>query len=207
MPLVIDATVGGANSNSFETLAEAVTYFESRLALAGWDAADTAGKNVLLAMATRTLSALAQPFKTLIPPQNGSPAYFRVRRQWTGLPATPTQKLPWPRVGMYDMNGNAIPSNVIPQELKDAESELAGQLGSEDRTLDNAVIVQGLTSIKAGSVALGFKDNIVPQVIPDAVYNLMPQSWLTDELYVLAEEALFEVISGTCEARPRSEWT
>ena len=96
---------------------------------------------------------------------------------------------------MFDQNGNAIPSNVIPQALKDAESELAGQLGLGDRTLDNDVIVQGLTSVNAGSVSLAFKDKIIPQVIPDAVYNLMPQSWLTDELYMPANAAIFDVVT------------
>src|ERR1019366_3747461 len=105
------------------------------------------------------------------------------------------QRLAWPRIGMFDANGNAIDPTIIPQDLKDAESELAGQLLGGDRSLDNSVIVQGLTAVKAGSVSLSFKSEIMPQVIPDAVLNIMPQSWLTDEVYVLANEALFEVIS------------
>jgi hypothetical protein len=189
----IDAAVGGASSNSYETHAEANTYFDERLPLnPPWV---TSGQEAVLIMATRLLDALAQPFKTFFPAMNGSPAYYRVRRQWTGSPATATQRLAWPRVGMYDSNGNAIASNVIPIELKWAESELAGQLLKADRTLDNDVIVQGVTSVKAGSVALTFKENIIPQVIPDAVYNLLPQSWLTDELYVMANSAQFDVVS------------
>jgi hypothetical protein len=89
---------------------------------------------------------------------------------------------------------------VIPAALKEATAEFAGQLGSTDRTLDNDVIVQGITSVKAGSVAVTFKNEINPQVIPDAVYNLMPQSWLTDELYVMANAAFFEVAS--CNPTP-----
>lgn len=192
MALVIDSTAAGPNANSYETLVEAQAYFDSRLPVAGWDDADS--QNVLLVMATRTLDALAQPFKTLFRGADGV-AYYRVRRQWTGSPATTTQRLAWPRTGMFDHNGNAIPSNAIPQALKDAESELAGQLGNADRTLDNDVVVQGLKSVKAGSVALTFNDVIMPQVIPDAVYNLMPQSWLTDELYVPANSAIFDVVS------------
>jgi hypothetical protein len=96
---------------------------------------------------------------------------------------------------MYDANGNVIPSNVIPQALKEAEAEFAGQLLKGDRTLDNDVIVQGLTSVRAGSVALTFKDSIVAQVVPDLVINLMPVSWLTDELYVPANSAQFDVVS------------
>jgi hypothetical protein len=150
----------------------------------------TSGNEAYLLTATRILDALAQPFKTFMP---GTPPYYRVRRQWTGAPATATQRLAWPRTGMYDANGNAIASTVIPQALKDAESEFAGQLLRGDRTLDNDVIMQGLTSVKAGSVSLSFKESIVAQVIPDAVYNLMPQSWLTDELYEPANSAFVEV--------------
>jgi hypothetical protein len=188
VPSAIDATVGGAASNSYETYAEANAYFADRIPITpAWVAS---GNEAYLLTATRILDALAQPFQTFMP---GNPPYYRVRRQWTGSPATATQRLAWPRIGMYDANGNAIASNVIPQALKDAESEFAGQLLKGDRTLDNDVIVQGLTSVKAGSVSLSFKESIIPQVIPDAVYNLMPVSWLTDELYVPANPAFIEV--------------
>lgn len=196
----IDATVGGANANSYETHAEANAYFDERLPLSpAWVAS---GQEAALIMATRTLDALAQPFKTFFP---GPPPYYRVRRCWTGAPASATQRLAWPRVGMFDANGNAIPSTTIPQALKDAEAELAGQLRKADRTLDNDVIVQGITSIKAGSVALSFKDAIIPQVIPDAVYNLMPQSWLTDEVYQPANVAEFDVVSQGSPTPDNSE--
>lgn len=187
----IDSTVGGVSSNSYETLVEAEAYFASRLPVDGWIAA--ADKNVLLIMATRVLDAVAMPGKTLITPKSGSP-YYLVRRTWTGAPATTTQRLAWPRTGMYDANGNAIASNVIPQALKDAESELAGQLGTSDRTLDNDIVAQGLTSVRAGSVALTFKDYIEQRILPDAVWLLMPPSWFTDELVIPAFSAEFDVI-------------
>ena len=197
---VIDATVGGANANSYETVVEANAYFDSRIPITPpWVAS---GEEVYLITATRLLNNLAQPFKTFFPAQGGSPAYYRVRRQWTGLPATSTQRLAWPRIGMFDANGNSIPSNVVPQDLKDAESEFAGQLLGGDRSLDNSVIVQGLTAIRAGSVSLNFKNDFMPQVVPDAVFNLMPQSWLTDELYILANVAEFDVVSRDPNAYP-----
>jgi hypothetical protein len=193
MPITIIADPGAANANSYETYAEANTYFEQRIPITpAWAAS---GNEAYLLTATKVLDALAQPFKTLIPAQGSVPAYYRIRRQWTGQRATATQVLAWPRIGMYDQNGNEIASTVIPQALKDAESELAGSLLKGDRMLDNDVIIQGLTSMRAGSVSLGFKDNIVPQVIPDYVYNLMPQSWLTDELYEPALQAQFDVVS------------
>jgi len=191
MPTIV-ATPGAVNANSYETLAEAQAYFDTRLPLAGWDDADD--QNVLLIMGTRVLDAIARPLKVFVLLQD-SKSYYRTRRQWTGAPATTTQKLAWPRTGMYDANGNAIASNVIPQDLKDALSELAGQLGASDRTLDNDVIVQGLTSVRAGSVSLTFKEMIETHVLPDAVWNLMPPSWFTDELITPAMPALFDVVS------------
>lgn len=189
----IDSTVGGATANSYETHVEANAYFDARIPIAPpWVAS---GEEAYLITATRLLDNLAQPFKTFFPASGGSPAYYRVRRQWTGVPASSTQKLAWPRIGMFDRNNTPIPSTVIPQDLKDAESEFAGQLLAGDRSLDNSVIVQGLTSVKAGSVALTFKQEIMPQVVPDAVINIMPQSWLTDELYIMANTALFDVVS------------
>jgi hypothetical protein len=97
---------------------------------------------------------------------------------------------------MYDANGNPIPSDVIPQALKDAESELAGQLVMSDTTLDNAVAVGGIKSVSAGSVSVTFKDDIAAHVLPDAVTSLLPPSWLTDELVEPALSALFDVVSS-----------
>ncbi len=188
----IDATAGGAASNSYETHAEANTYFDERIPITPpWVAS---GMEAYLITAARLIDRCMSPVKTLV--TMGGLPYYRVSRQWTGTPASVTQRLAWPRVGMFDANGNAIASTVIPQDLKDAESEFAGQLLKGDRSLDNDVIVQGLTSVRAGSVALTFKDQIFPQVMPDAVLNMMPDSWFTDELYESANQAQFDIISG-----------
>lgn len=189
--VTIVATPGASNANSFETQAEADAYFAARLPLSPpWGDADD--PTAALVMATRVLSAFAQPFKYLT--GDKPPYHYRVRRQWTGLPTTTTQRLPWPRTGMFDGNGNAIPSNVIPEALKNAQSELAGQLLMSDTTLDNAVSVGGITSVKAGSVSVSFKDMIEAKVLPDAVWNLMPPSWFTDEVISYPSNAEFEVI-------------
>jgi hypothetical protein len=139
------------------------------------------------------LDALADSKKSLR--VNDTDRYYYTSPKWTGAPATTTQRMTWPRTGMYDRNGNAIASNVLPKELKEAQSELAGQLIMSDTTLDNSVVVSGLTSVKAGSVALTFKDMIERHVIPDAVMELLIPSWLTDELVEPANPALFDVVS------------
>jgi hypothetical protein len=91
---------------------------------------------------------------------------------------------------MFNSLGYEISSTSIPQELVDATCELAGQLGNTDRTLDNDIAVQGITSVKAGSVALTFKENIQAQVLPEAVINLLVPSWLTDEQVTYATQSL-----------------
>lgn len=187
------ATPGAADANSYLTLAEAQAYFETRTPVAGWENAED--QSVLLMMATRVLNAMARPLVTYVPAKNGMPAYYITRSTWTGSPSTTTQKLAWPRTGMYDANGNAIAVDAIPSDLKDATAELAGALGTSDSTIDNDVIVQGITSVRAGSVALTFKDMIEQHVIPDFVWSLMPSSWFTDEVVVPEKTALLDVVS------------
>lgn len=191
MAVTLDATVAGANSNTYATEAEANAYFAARLPLnPPWDDADD--KTAALAMATRVLDLFMQPLRVFMP---GPPPHYLTRRRWTGAPATTTQRLAWPRTGMYDQNGNAIPSTVIPQALKDAQCELAGLLIIQDTTLDNSVAVQGIKSVSAGSVSVSFKDMITQHVLPDSVWWLMPASWFTDEIYSPALPALFDVVS------------
>jgi hypothetical protein len=201
----IDATVGGANANSFETHAEANVYFGNRIPITpAWVAS---GEEAYLITATRLLCNLNQPYKTFFAAQGGNPAYYRVRRQWLGTPATTTQRLAFPRVGCFDSNGNPVDPTIVPQDIKDAESEFAGQLLAGDRSQDNSVIIQGLNSVKAGSVALGFNKDIIAQVIPQAVYDMLT-SYLSDEIFLLANSAFFEVGSAdpTREASEGRSW-
>lgn len=188
MSVVLDATVGGASSNTYCTEAEADAYFDARLPLpTPWE--DAADPTAALAMAARILDALAQPHRY----RQGD--YMVTTRQWTGAAATSTQAMAWPRTGMFDKNGYAIASTVIPRDLKNAQAELAGQLIIADTTLDNAASVQGVKSVRAGSVSVSFSDIIDKHVLPDSVWWLMPASWFTDELYTSALSALFDVVS------------
>lgn len=195
MPIEVIATPNAANANSLITLAEYAYYHERRLPLDPpvVTTGDIAARNVI--MATRVLSAMAVARKSLRWDRNGKPYYY-TSRQWQGTLATDTQALAWGRIGMYDRLGRLIPSDSIPQELKDATAELAGQLGNSDTTLDNDISVQGITSIKAGSVALTFKDMIESHVLPEMVINLLVPSWFTDEIisYSVTSNFIFESV-------------
>lgn len=191
----IIATVNANNANSFITTAEADAYWESRGFTDAWDNADDPDASAIAA--TRIITAILAPRRVFVPPANGQSGYYMIMPTWTGFPATTTQALPWGRTGMYDRNGNAILSTVIPQELKDATSELAGQMAAADRLIDNDVAVQGITSVKAGSVAVSFGANIMTtKVLPDIVLALLVPSWLTDMRIEPWMNAQFDVVSS-----------
>lgn len=192
MSVTLVETPAAANANTYATEAEALAYFAARLPLAApWSG--VTDKTAALAMAARVLNVFVQASRTLVYGDNRVP-YYVTRRAWTGTPTTITQALAWPRTGMYDVNGNAIGTMVIPQALKDAQIELAGQLAAEDTTLDNDIRARGIKSISVSSVSISFKEMISQHVLPDAVWMLLPISWLTDELYVPAQVAMFDVV-------------
>jgi len=200
MPL--DATVGGANSNSFITVEEADAYWADRAHIALWDET-TEEKTSLLITATRMIVAAYTLHRRLIRTDSGDGDRYLISRTWTGAPTTTTQALPWPRIGMYDRNENAIPSNVIPQDLKFATAELAGQISKTDRLIENDVAVQGIKSVSAGSVSVNFKDNVEPlPLLPQIVDMWMVPSWLTDESIEFVQTAQFDVVSYGSYYRP-----
>lgn len=188
-------TVGADDANTYATLAEANAYHASRLYSTVWTAATVtdATREAALTMACRLLDAYP--------------------RAWSGAAVDAVQALGWPRSGMLTRNGFAVATTEIPLALKEAQAELARQLIAADRTADNAVINQGITSLKAGSVALSFSPtmtensflvgrsirelNALSAVLPDAVKYLLVPSWLKKD----AEDArtsqtlIFSVIS------------
>lgn len=181
MALTLVATSGASNANSYLTLAEAISYFEGRTVVSAWEDSDE--QEALLVMATRLMDACCSPQRIQVK-QNGQLPYYRITPYWTGTPTdADVQALAWPRTGMYNRNGGAIAVDVIPNELKYATAELAAHLAIGDRTLDNDQAVQGITSVKAGSVSVSFNQDQVEttKILPDAALFLLVPSWLTQE--------------------------
>jgi hypothetical protein len=187
----LTATPGSASADTFATLAEFETYAANRLPAVSWFAtASDPRKEAALRAACRSLEACFD---------------------WTGAAVDATQNLTWPRVGMVNRNGFAIPTTVIPQALKDAQCEFALQLGASDRLGNNDPLDKGITSLKAGSVALTFSDvkghqassnmpteavdveirrkqsdlNYVSNVVPDEVRRLLVASWFNQNMATL----------------------
>jgi hypothetical protein len=200
---ILITTPGASNANSYPTLAEADTYFVARLFSDTWNDADESDKEAALVMATRLIDTLLTPHRYFVPPNFGGQAgFFRTRPYWTGAAASSTQALAWPRTGMYNRNGFAILSTVIPTELKQATAEFSIQLMRQDRTTDNEALVQGITSVKTGSVELKYGSSSASsststlKLVPDAAVDLLVPSWMTNELIEPMFVAAFDVVSS-----------
>ena len=176
----LDTTPGSPTQDSYATLAEFETYAASRLPALSWfTSATDPQKEAALRAAARELDACFA---------------------WTGTAVDDTQALTWPRSGMLTRNGYSIATTAIPNDLKNAQCEFALQLGAGDRLADNDPLKKGITSIKAGSVALTFSDvqgkatkesadvfirkqqsdlNYVSDVVPAEVRRLLVPSWYT----------------------------
>lgn len=181
--MALVTTPGAADADSYATLAEANTYHSTKRypALSGWAAATAtdAVKEAALRLAAILLDRMFE---------------------WNGSAVDSTQARVWPRTGMLTRNGFAIPTSgatSIPTDLKEAQAEFAGQLIQSDRLSDNDAAKKGITSVKAGSVAVTFKDVDVSsaesldaqlrlmgselaylhKTVPDVVRFLLVPSW------------------------------
>lgn len=161
MTLVVDATPGGSAANSFCTLAEAETFQESRVYITEWTASTTAEKNAALVMATFTLSTALL---------------------WNGYIYSSTQRLIFPRVGLYDRRGIEVPHDSVPDELKEATAELALQLRKSNPNVVSEAVAEGLTFVKTGPVELHFDLNVALgaklSTMLDLILPILPEGWV-----------------------------
>jgi hypothetical protein len=196
--MALDTTVGGVNANSWADLTYFNAYAAARLPAVSWFATATnSQKEAALMAACRDMEACFL---------------------WTGVAASDTQALTWPRKGMLSRNGFPVDSATLPNPLKDAQCEFALQLGAGDRLGDNDPLKKGITSLKAGSVALTFSDvqgkesnyesadvqarkaqsdlAYLSDVVPAEVRRLLVASWFTQN--GIRRPILFETMGETC---------
>jgi hypothetical protein len=154
MAVVLIATPGAANANTYATLSEANTYHESHVASAAWDAATDDQKNRALVQATRELDAYLL---------------------WDGFASSTTQALAWPRTGLSDPDtGASVSGTTLPDRLIYATSEQARLLLAGDRAAELDQQAQGLKALTAGSVSLEFKDDAAPrQVVASSAFQFV----------------------------------
>jgi hypothetical protein len=151
MAVAIVATPASADANSYCTVDEATAHNAGHVAGAEWSDAYELRVPALI-QATRMLDAMFD---------------------WDGDVATQTQALGWPRFGACDRQGRLLPSDQVPQAIKNATAELARQLLSRDWSADLSAEVKGLASVKTGPVEVVYRDGATGKAIPDAVFHLV----------------------------------
>jgi hypothetical protein len=151
-------TPGAANANAYIDVAFADQYHADRPTPGtAWSSFTTEQKSAAILWATVLLDSMFD---------------------WSGYPTDAVQALQWPRGAMLRPSGwDYVDLDEVPIQLKRACAEFARQLAAADRTADSDVETQGILSIKAGPVALTFRDDVTAKVVPDAVVNLIPSDW------------------------------
>lgn len=151
--MALDATVGGASSNSYITVAEANTYYTDHMKYDQWDSISDADKSTALVMATMYLDQ-----------------YFI----WNGTRTTSTQALCWPRYEVVDIeNDDDIENDEIPTNLKRAISEMALHL-VENRQFESVPEVEEfeLSKLKIKIRNNQNKGSIIPEIVRAYVADL-----------------------------------
>lgn len=125
--MALDATVGGANSNSYVTALEADAYFSDSLMSQQWSAVGS--KDAALITATRWLDGFL----------------------YEGERASTTQALAHPRKNMYDIEGGLVSSDDIFVNIKRATFELALYM---DQNIDSFTEADTTTRIKVAVIEI-----------------------------------------------------
>ena len=155
--MALDASIGGAASDSYVSLADANSYFDDRLWTDTWADADLGDKEKALKWATQILDRLI----------------------WVGSEVDDIQKLRWPRKWVLDLEGDEFEQDEIPTFLVQATCELAFVLLQSDKTADNSA--EQLASLKVGPIDLKFNSEYEAGVFPNIVISIVsPYSYSFD---------------------------
>jgi hypothetical protein len=127
--MALDATVSGADANSYVSLAVAELYFTDRIAKDEWEAADEGERERALVTACRRLEV----------------------EEYVGCITDSDQALQWPRLGIYDRNGRLLASDTIPAGVQAAQCELALAM-LQDPTLSGGGDLNAFENVQLGSM-------------------------------------------------------
>ena len=147
----LDSTVGGASANSYVTQATAATYFADRLDATEWDDAVTGGTaESALIMATTRLDA----------------------ERYRGSRTYSTQRLQWPRWGVYDPDDIWMYSHqTIPDPIKVATYELALVI-LKDTTYMGDTGLEAFDSVTVGPLSIDPRHQMTP-ALPGIVLQVL----------------------------------
>jgi hypothetical protein len=154
----IDATLQGASSNSYVTLAEADSYFETTPDDSDWTNKTDDQKNRALISATRFIDDF----------------------EFYGERCTTTQALKWPRKE-YKVDGVEIKCTFIPDEVKIATFELARALANNPSALVGSKGTDGTyEEVKLGDLEVKYNTQSQPSGLVNNILDIYP--WLQSYL-------------------------
>ena len=158
MAATINATLKSATANSFVTLAEANTYFETVPDSSTWDDKTEDQKNRALISATRWIDTL----------------------NFYGDRCDTSQALNWPR-NNYHVDRVELVCTVIPNEIKYATYELARALANDTSSITGSTGDTGLyESVKLGEIEVKYNTSSQATGTVNNVFDVYP--WLQSYL-------------------------
>ena len=171
MAATIDATIKGANANSYVTLAEADAYFETVPSSTQWDNKQDDKKNRALISATRWIDTLV---------------YYGDR-------CDDDQALKFPRTN-YQVDGVELACTLIPQNIKYAQFELANALAHDTDAITGGTGTDGnFEQVKLGDIEVKYNTKSQGTGSVNNVFDVYP--WLQSYLgaYVLGGAGSFQL--------------
>ncbi len=171
MAATIDATIKGANANSYVTLAEANSYFETVPSSTQWDNKTDDKKNRALISATRWIDTLV---------------YYGDR-------CDDDQALKFPRTN-YQVDGVELACTLIPQNIKYAQFELANALANDTDAITGSTGTDGnFEEVKLGDIQVKYNTKSQGTGSVNNVFDVYP--WLQSYLgaYVLGGAGSFQL--------------
>lgn len=148
MALVIETGALVPGANSYVSAQDATAYLAARGMDAAWSDLDVSGQEALLARAADYMQA----------------AY---RNRWKGYRRTDTQSMDWPRQGVLVSDlpyGALVQYNVIPNEVKAAQIELALRQMADTSAPLMADLSRGVSAERVGSIHVTYDTGSPQQV-------------------------------------------
>ena len=171
MAAVIDATLKGASSNSFVTLAEADSYFETVPNSSTWDDKTDDQKNRAIISATRWIDSL----------------------NFYGDRCSTSQALDWPR-NNYHVDRVELLCSEIPSQIKYATYELARALANDPDALTGNTGTSGIyEEVELGELKVKYNTDSQAVGSINNVFDVYP--WLQSYLgaYTIGGSGGFQV--------------
>ena len=171
MAATINATLSSDTANSYVTLAEANSYFETTPDSTQWDNKTDDNKNRALISATRWIDSL----------------------NFYGDRCDNGQALKWPR-NNYEVDDVSLTCSVIPAEIKYATYELARSLANDTGAITDSTGDTGLyEQVKLGELEVKYNTDSQAVGTINNVFDVYP--WLQSYLgaYCLGGSASYQI--------------